>query len=152
MREKDDKNDIKMDYYANKIYDLEKLMKDESKFVQWTVHELNARTEVLTTNYAKHGQKCMAKIAEKSMSDDNTKQFHDEVRKIDELYIALKAQLQMRIDVLKEKQMDAPLPELNAQQTSDEQKNESRVETQIPMHNIKPFRKLHDSIHTGMPT
>lgn len=107
MTKKDDNNEEKMNYYAMKIDDLDTQMKDDARMLQWSIYELNERADVLKTNYAKHEQKCMAKIGEKNMNEEETKDFREKVKAVDELYIELKAKLQQRIDYLKANPIEA---------------------------------------------
>lgn len=134
MTGKDKNVDAKLNYYAEKIHELGNLMKDEARFLQWSIYELNERSEVLKANYARHEQKCMAKKAENKMNAEESKQFYDETREIDDLYIALRSKIQMRIDFIKENPNEAQTQKQEAQHSS-----EKESEKKNPMHAIKPF-------------
>lgn len=116
MPRKDKNAEAKMEYYAMKILDLQDQMKDDAQFPRWSTYELSERADVLKANYSKHEQKCKAKINEKSMNDEELKQFRANMKKIDELYIELKAKLQQRIDELKTNPIEAQSIEASASQ------------------------------------
>lgn len=40
-RKKDERNELKMNYNANKIYTLEAVMNDETQLVNWSTHVKN---------------------------------------------------------------------------------------------------------------
>lgn len=97
----DKKAPEKRNFYKKKIFQIEKDIKDEKSFEQFSWYELNEWSDALTSAHDKFELKCLSICYDSELKEEELTKLNKENTSVDQLCIKLKAKLKERIVRLK---------------------------------------------------